>query len=374
MPAARRRTSESVHARRRRDAVKAMRREAKADAFLISRSEDISWLTGFTGEDSLALIGAKWTVLITDSRYAEQAGEECDGTEVLVRTRNVLPEIVEQLSQRKARTLGIQSMHLTARTYQMLGKEIGRKCIASISDVVRKLRAVKDTAEIKAIRRSIAVAQDAMGDLLSQGRSAFVGRTEQELAAELDYRMRQRGAAGSAFETIVAAGENGSRPHYRPGARTIERNDPVLIDWGALVEGYCSDLTRVVFTGTIRPELADIYQVVLRAQKAAIAAIKSGVACKTVDAAARSVIADAGYGEAFGHGLGHGIGREIHERPHVAASIDERLRSGMIFTVEPGVYLPGIGGVRIEDDVLVTAKGKRVLSSLPKDIEAMKLG
>ncbi len=374
MPAARRRTSESVHARRRRDAVKAMRREAKADAFLISRSEDISWLTGFTGEDSLALIGAKWAVLITDSRYAEQAGEECDGTEVLVRTRNVLPEIVEQLSQRKARTLGIQSMHLTARTYQMLGKEIGRKCIASISDVVRKLRAVKDTAEIKAIRRSIAVAQDAMGDLLSQGRSAFVGRTEQELAAELDYRMRQRGAAGSAFETIVAAGENGSRPHYRPGARTIERNDPVLIDWGALVEGYCSDLTRVVFTGTIRPELADIYQVVLRAQKAAIAAIKSGVACKTVDAAARSVIADAGYGEAFGHGLGHGIGREIHERPHVAASIDERLRSGMIFTVEPGVYLPGIGGVRIEDDVLVTAKGKRVLSSLPKDIEAMKLG
>ncbi|MFW5732568.1 MAG: M24 family metallopeptidase [Planctomycetota bacterium] len=374
MPAARRRNSESVHARRRRDAVKAMRREAKADAFLISRPEDISWLTGFTGEDSLALIGAMWAVLITDSRYAEQAGEECSGTEVLVRTQNVLPEIVEQLSQRKAGTLGIQSMHLTARTYQMLGKEIGRKSIASISDVIRKLRAVKDTAEIKAIRRSIAVAQDAMGDLLSQGRSAFVGRTEQELAAELDYRMRQRGAAGSAFETIVAAGENGSRPHYRPGARTIEPNDPVLIDWGALVEGYCSDLTRVVFTGTIRPELADIYQVVLRAQKAAIAAIKSGVACKTVDAAARSVIDDAGYGEAFGHGLGHGIGREIHERPHVAGRVDERLRSGMIFTVEPGVYLPGIGGVRIEDDVLVTAKGKRVLSSLPKDIEAMKLG
>lgn len=374
MPAARRRTSESVHVRRRRDAVKAMRREARAAAFLISRPEDISWLTGFTGEDSLALIGRKWAVLITDSRYAEQAGEECIGMDVLIRTRSMLPEIVEQLSQRKADTLGIQSMHLTARTYQMLGKEVGRKCIASISDVVRKLRAVKDAAEVKAIRRSIAVAQDAMGDLLEQGRSAFVGRSEQEVAAELDYRMRQRGASGSAFETIVAAGENGSRPHYRPGPRTIERNDPVLIDWGALVGGYCSDLTRVVFTGTIRPELAEIYEVVLRAQKASIAAIKSGVACKTVDAAARSIIADAGYGEAFGHGLGHGIGREIHERPHVAAGIGERLRSGMVFTVEPGVYLPGIGGVRIEDDVLVTAKGKRVLSSLPKDIEAMKLG
>jgi Xaa-Pro aminopeptidase len=374
MTAARRRTPASIHAQRRRDAVKAMRKEAKADAFLISRPEDVSWLTGFTGEDSLALVAAKWAVLVTDSRYSEQALEECEGMDVLVRTRNMLPEITDQLAGREANTLGIQSMHLTARTYQMLANEIGRKNVASISDVIRKLRAVKDRSEVRSVERSIAVAQDAMTALLEQGKSAFVGRTERDVAAELDYRMRRGGASGSAFETIVAAGENGSRPHYRPGARTIERDEAVLIDWGALVGGYCSDLTRVVFTGTIRPELAEIYRVVLRAQKAAIAAIKAGLACKTIDAAARDVIADAGYGEAFGHGLGHGIGREIHERPHVAGSIKDRLRSGMIHTVEPGVYLPGIGGVRIEDDVLVTAKGKRVLSSLPKDIEAMKLG
>jgi Xaa-Pro aminopeptidase len=311
--------------------------------------------------------------LLTDSRYAEQAGEECPGMDVIVRTRTMLPEILDQLAQRKCGTVGIQSMHLTARTYQMLAKELGARKIASISDVIRKLRAVKNRDEVKSIRRSIGVAQDAMKELLAQGRSAFVGRSEREVAAELDHRMRVLGASGSSFETIVAAGENASRPHYRPGPRTIERDQAVLIDWGALVEGYCSDLTRVVFTGTIRPEIAEMYDVVLRAQTAAIAAVKAGVACKTVDAAAREVIAEAGYGEAFGHGLGHGIGREIHERPHVAGGVKDRLRSGMVFTVEPGVYVPGLGGVRIEDDVLVTAKGKRTLSSLPKKLQAMRL-
>lgn len=363
----------AVHAQRRRDAVKAMRKEAKAEAFLISRPQDVSWLTGFTGEDSLALLGPRWAALLTDSRYAEQAGEECPGMDVIVRTRTMLPEILDQLAQRKCGTVGIQSMHLTARTYQMLAKELGARKIASISDVIRKLRAVKNRDEVKSIRRSIGVAQDAMKELLAQGRSAFVGRSEREVAAELDHRMRVLGASGSSFETIVAAGENASRPHYRPGPRTIERDQAVLIDWGALVEGYCSDLTRVVFTGTIRPEIAEMYDVVLRAQTAAIAAVKAGVACKTVDAAAREVIAEAGYGEAFGHGLGHGIGREIHERPHVAGGVKDRLRSGMVFTVEPGVYVPGLGGVRIEDDVLVTAKGKRTLSSLPKKLQAMRL-
>ncbi|MFW5839433.1 MAG: M24 family metallopeptidase, partial [Planctomycetota bacterium] len=176
-----------------------------------------------------------------------------------------------------------------------------------------------------------------------------------------------------AFETIVAAGAHGSLPHYRPGKTKIRPDQAVLIDWGAKVDGYCSDLTRVVFTGTIPPKIEEIYTVVLRAQKAAISAIKAQVSCKAVDAAARKIIEQAGYGEQFIHGLGHGIGLQIHEAPSVGRRSDKRLRQGMVVTVEPGIYLPGVGGVRIEDDVLVEANGQRKLTSLPKTLKTMVL-
>ena len=185
--------------------------------------------------------------------------------------------------------------------------------------------------------------------------------------------MRSAGAERAAFETIVAAGPHSALPHYRPGPTRIRRGDAVLIDWGAVVAGYCSDLTRVVFTGRIPPQLACIYEIVLRAQSAGAAAVKPGCRCEAADASAREVIAAAGYGEAFAHGLGHGIGLEVHESPRLGTRSRQRLAAGMVVTVEPGIYLPGVGGVRIEDDVVVTATGQRRLSRLPRRIEAMVL-
>ncbi len=245
--------------------------------------------------------------------------------------------------------------------------------LKSVSGVMYELRAVKDDLEVKAIRRAVSIAQKAFKQLFGLGVKGWVGRSESDIAGQLEYFMRLSGAQGASFDTIVAAGPNGSKPHYRPGTRVIRRNEPVLIDWGAVVGGYCSDLTRVVFTGKIPPKVVEVYEVVLRAQKAGISAIRAGVACKSADKAARDVIDAAGYGDNFIHSLGHGIGRFVHEVPSLAGANKARLRSGMVVTVEPGIYLPGIGGVRIEDDILVTGDGPRRLSTLRRDISAMIL-
>ena len=223
------------------------------------------------------------------------------------------------------------------------------------------------------IRKAVAAAEKAFRELLALGRKGWVGRSEGELAAELEYRMRLAGAQGPSFDTIVAVGPHASLPHYRPGATRVESDCLVLIDWGAKVGGYCSDLTRTVRVGRIPPRLAEIHGVVERAQAAGIRAVRSGIAAGSADRAARDVIEAAGYGKQFVHGLGHGIGLEIHEAPGLGRKAKARLRPGMVVTVEPGIYLPALGGVRIEDDVVVTPDGCRRLSSLPRDMESMTL-
>jgi Xaa-Pro aminopeptidase len=250
---------------------------------------------------------------------------------------------------------------------------MGNRRIRPICELTGPLRAVKGDDELRAIRKAIRLAQRAFSELIAPGARALLGRSERDVAGELDYRMQQLGAAGAAFETIVAAGAGSSNPHYSPSAARIRPGQAVLFDWGALVDGYCSDLTRVVFTGRIPRAFADVYRVVLRAQAAGIAAIRPGVACRSVDAAARKVIEAAGYGRQFLHSFGHGVGREVHEQPVLAQGATGRLRKGMVVTAEPGVYLPGVGGIRIEDDVLVTRDGRRRLSSLPRDPAAMTL-
>jgi Xaa-Pro aminopeptidase len=201
----------------------------------------------------------------------------------------------------------------------------------------------------------------------------FVGRTERQIAADLDHRMMDLGADAPAFDTIIAVGANGSKPHHRPGSRRVKPGDPVLIDWGARVVGYCGDLTRVLFMGTIPPKFTELYTAVLSAQQAGVKAIRASVSCRSVDTAARSVIEKAGYGETFVHSLGHGLGRNVHESPSLSKISEQTLRAGMVVTVEPGIYIPGLGGVRIEDDVLVTARGAKRLSRLSSDIEKMIL-
>ena len=361
------------HAIRRRRALRKSAATVKADGLLVSRAEDVHYLSGFTGGDSYLLVAREAACLITDGRYGEQAGRQCRGVDVHVRTGRMVQAVSEVLKGRRIRRLGFQAEHMTVRGRDALAAELGPRRIRPIHEAVADLRAVKDDSEVRRIRRSVRVAERAFRGLLAAGAKAFLGRSERELAAELDYRMRLAGAECPAFETIVAAGANASLPHYRPGSRKPQRGEGVLIDWGAKVNGYCSDLTRVVFLGTIPPKIATVYKVVLAAQKAASAAARAGVSCKTVDSAARKVIAAAGYGRQFIHGLGHGIGLEIHEAPQVTRADDRRLRAGMVITVEPGIYLPGFGGVRIEDDVLVTRQGPQRLSSLPRTLAAMTL-
>jgi len=338
---------------------------------LVTSCQDVRYLSGFTGEDAWLVIGPDWARLITDGRFAEQAADECGSIEVVVRKGRASDEVLQCVKTHRVRRLAFQGVHMTVHARDALAEVMPRVKLISVVHVVRALRAIKIDEELRAIRKAIGVAERAFTELLAGGKKAFVGQTERAVAAKLEYLMKAGGASGTAFPTILAAGPHASHCHYQPDSTVIRRDQAVLIDWGARVDGYCSDLTRVVFTGKIPPKIAEIYDVTLRAQKAGIERIRAGVACKTVDAAARAVIEADGFGKEFVHSLGHGIGLVVHESPGLSRTEPGRLRSGMVVTVEPGIYLPGIGGVRIEDDVLVTKQGRRRLSTLSRDIEAM---
>lgn len=365
----------SPYAARRKAAFAAATRSAGREigALLVGGVEDVGYLSGFTGDDSFLLVEVGGATLLTDGRYGEQAAWECPGVEIHVRKGPMAAAIVELVKARKIRSLALQAEHLTLRWKDAIAKALPSLKLLHVSDVPGLGRQVKDPDEIAAIRRAVKIAQEGFLALMARGRSAFIGRTERQVAAELDYRMRLAGADKSAFDTIVAVGPHGSLPHYRPGDTVIREGQMVLVDWGALASGYCSDLTRVVLTGTIPPKLGEVYEVVRRAQISGMAAVRAGAAAKTVDSAARSVIDKAGYKLQFVHGLGHGIGRQIHEMPSMNHTSSARLKRGMVITVEPGIYLPGVGGVRIEDDVLVGPKGPVKLSSLPTGMAAMTL-
>ena len=360
-------------AARRRRLVRKLR-EMKIDALLVTLPANVQYLSGFTGEDSALLVADGWAMLLTDGRFATQADRECPELEAHIRRGAMAHAVGVVLRGRNARRLGLEAEHATLEFRDKLGEVIRAGRLAATHGLVADLRARKDAQEIAAIRRAVRIAEKAFKELIAGGAKAIVGRSEAQVAGELEYRMRQLGAEGASFPTIVAAGANAALPHYRPGSRPIRRGQPVLVDWGAKARGYCSDLTRVVFTGRIPPPIGRIYELALAAQKAGIAAVRAGRPVKAVDAAARNLIAQAGFGEQFSHGLGHGIGLEIHEAPAVSWRNADRLRAGEVVTVEPGIYLPGVGGVRIEDDVLVRAGKAQVLSSLTKELGAMLLG
>jgi Xaa-Pro aminopeptidase len=373
-PAARGTTGD-VFLRRRRAALRVLGKDHDLQALLISCPQDVSYLTGFAGEDSWLLLVHPDPLLITDARYDEQARHECPGLELLVRTGPMSGAVAGAAADRGLQSLGIQGDHLMVSAERRLAEKLARRCkVRPVSGVVDGLREIKDDGEIRAIARAAEVAERAFRDLFNRGPDAFVGRTEREVAAELDYLMVRGGATKPSFDTIVAAGPHASHPHYRPGETVIAAGQGILIDWGALVGGYCSDLTRVICAGRIPPKLARMHEMVYRAQQAAMAKVRPGVQAGSVDAAAREVVEASEYAGKFTHGLGHGIGRVVHEAPTVAKGRTQRLRKGMVFTIEPGVYLPGEGGVRIEDDVVVTSAGCRRLTSLPAELESLTLG
>jgi Xaa-Pro aminopeptidase len=348
------------------------------DALLLTHHADVSYLTDFSGEDSILVVTADRSILVTDFRYTEQANIECPWLEVVLRETKMTDALVGVFASASLATIGFDQSYVTVGQLRGLDKsleELKRDGKISLSfsptwvpleGVTGKGRKVKDAHELRIIRNSIRVAEDAYNAFRPMIK---VGMTENELAGLLLLEMRKRGAGDSSFPIIMAAGASSSLPHYRPREIKVQRDQPLLIDFGARYEGYCSDLSRTLLIGNVPAKIREIYQIVLDAQLKAIAALRPGLDTQAADAIARDHIAAHGYGEQFGHSLGHGIGRDIHEGPSLRKTPPgEPLEPGHIVTVEPGIYIPGLGGVRIEDDVLITERGCEVLSSLPKGI------
>ena len=342
--------------------------EIGADGILISNTKNIRYLTGFTGSAAYLFLSPQQQVLASDARYSVQLKQECPWLEIDIRdvASSLTDSAVRLVNSFGWKSLAIESARLTKADFDELQSRMTGVQLIDTTQVVERLRMIKDETEIAAIRRSVQVNQTAFQNAVA---AATPEQTEREFSFVLEAEMRTLGARRFAFDPIVGVGPRAALPHGRPTDVKLGSASNFLVDWGANVDGYLSDLCRMVITGDLEPKFVEIYDTVLRAQAAAIAQIQPGIEARTVDAAARSVIEAAGYGEFFQHGSGHSFGLEIHEKPFLSPSSELILAAGMVLTVEPGIYLPGIAGVRIEDDVLVTKSGCEVLSNLPKDLE-----
>lgn len=336
--------------------------ERELDCFLVTDLVNVSYLTGFGGTNGACVCGAEQRVFLTDFRYTERAEAEVEGWEVVTVTDDWLGGIAARLTGRT----GFEDHHMAVRTLKRLEEKLPDGVeLEGAWGTVEKLRRVKDEAELARIAAAAELADEIWRFALERG---LVGRTELDVARAAEARMRELGAEPS-FPTIVAAGPNGALPHAEPGEREIGRGELVVFDMGAKLDGYCSDGTRTFATGEPGEEARAVYGTVLEAQEAALRAVKAGAKAEDVDGIARELIAAAGHGERFGHGLGHGVGLEVHEEPRVSQRSEDVLAAGEVVTIEPGIYLPGKLGVRIEDLVIVTADGHRNLSGLPKALQ-----
>jgi Xaa-Pro aminopeptidase len=337
--------------------------ENSLDAVLIGQPENRRYLSGFTGSAGWLIISADRALLATDFRYYEQVGQEAPDfqlAKIEMELTKLLPGLLTDLGVRR---LGFESQHVTVdQLYTWTEATQGVEWVP-LKDTVETIRVVKDDSEIQALRRSAALTDAAFAHAL---RGIRPGMTEREVAWQIEIAMRTHGASKVAFDLIVAAGPNGALPHAHPGDRVIQAGDPIVVDIGCVVDGYCSDMTRTFCLGQPDPKYLEIYALVLRAQQAAEAGIHAGVSGVDADALARDVIAQAGYGAQFGHGLGHGVGLAVHESPRASRLSKDTLATGMSLTIEPGIYLPGEFGVRIEDAVIVRDKGIENLTGTPK--------
>jgi Xaa-Pro aminopeptidase len=352
------------------DALKAAIAERELDLLLVTNLVNVRWLTGFTGSSALAVLGAQQQRFLTDFRYLTQIAEQLDDDWEREIATELLRRAVEGLAPDRPLRLGFDDAHMTVKQHAQLAEHApeGVELVAA-GGIVEKLRAVKDADEIGAIQAAARLADEALEEVLA---TPIVGRTEREVALELEFAMRRRGAQAMSFPPIVAAGEHGALPHAEPRDVPIAEGTLVVIDWGAQLNGYASDCTRTFATGPLDPRDRAVYDLVLIAQEAALAAVRAGPTGKEVDFVARAIIDEAGHGEHFGHGLGHGVGMEVHEGPRLSKQGNDALAAGNVVTVEPGVYVPGAVGVRIEDLVVVTEDGCTVLSGLPKELRTVR--
>jgi Xaa-Pro aminopeptidase len=341
------------------------------DALLVTKLENVRYLSGFTGSAAMLLVTPDDALFVTDGRYTEQSKEQLAAAGVAseIRIEIGLTGAAQHVSLAAmvapGQRLGLEDHTVTWADQRGFVATFAGVELVPAGALVEDLRRVKDLGEIDRIRRACAIADDAFQSILSRFAD---GVTEKQFALELEFAMRERGASGNSFDPIIAAGPNGAKPHARPSDRVIGRNELVVCDFGCIVDGYCSDMTRTVSLGDPGADARHLYEVVLESQQAGRAMVAADVACSDIDRASRDIIARAGWAEAFSHSTGHGVGLEIHEAPRVAATGRDTLLVGDVVTVEPGVYLPGIGGVRIEDTVVVAAAGSEPLTLTPKDL------
>ena len=352
----------------RRERLRKALKKTEIDGLLVTDFTNVTYLTGFTGDDSYLLVRRDGETVLSDPRYITQLGEECPGVDLNIRPPGVsmLHAVVKVVRSARIGRLGIEGDSMTVGLRDQIANKLPKVEIKATSGLVERLRLIKDKDEIVRLRKAVWQAEKAFAVLRSTLRPEM---TEKEAADELEHQFRLFGAKDAAFPSIVAVGPRGALPHATPTRKRIGEDDFVLVDWGANEGLYRSDLTRVLVTGKISPRFERVYRVVLEAQTRAIAAVRPGVSGHDVDNVARSVIAKAGFGRRFRHGLGHGLGMLVHEAPRLAVKSQTILRPGMVVTVEPGIYLPGWGGVRIEDDILVTRTGHEVLTHVPKRLE-----
>lgn len=338
------------------------------EALIVSDPKDVGYLTGFLGGDSWLILTAdrKKPILLSDSRYAEELEALGPTITLRMRTGQMAETVVQAVEDASIGQVTLQSEHATLAIRDALAKALGAKRVAAASGLVSALRAIKDESEIALLRKALNIQQEA---LLATLPTIKPGQTELEVCARLEFEMKSRGSSDPSFATIIAAQANGSKPHYHPGSTRLASGKPLLIDWGATWQGYHGDMTRTFSLGRWPKAIAEIYPVVLEAHERAAEAIRPGITNNQLDQIARSVIEKAGFADRFGHGLGHGVGLNVHELPSLgprAAKAD--LQPGHVVTIEPGIYLPGQGGVRIEDVYAVTNNGSARLTTLPRDL------
>ncbi len=347
--------------------IKGILEDAKADALIITDPFNMRYLSGFSGGEGALFLTESESILITDSRYTEAAGKESSFTVIEEKMGHTRMMILDECIRRnRIDSVGYEDQSLICSAFDQMRAYLPEHVEwIPLGNLVDRTRRIKSEEEIELLARAEAIGDIAFNEIL---KILKPGMTELEVAAELEYQMRKAGAGGFSFETIVASGMNSSMPHAVPSEKKLEEGDFITMDFGCTYKGYCSDMTRTVVLGKADEKQKEIYQTVLSAQEAALGVLRAGLTGKEVDQAARKLIADAGYGDCFGHGLGHSVGLFIHEEPRLSPSGLDVMEAGMIETVEPGIYVPGFGGVRIEDMVVVTEEGCRNLTFSPKQL------
>ncbi|KRQ86846.1 putative peptidase [Caloramator mitchellensis] len=339
--------------------------ELGIDAALVYGDYNRNYLSGFTGHESFSVILKDKAYFLTDGRYIEQANAEVVGYEVIEYKPPIHNAIKELLLENNVKVLGIEEDRMTYSDYFTYKELLEDIQIVKLSQTIEKLRMIKEEEEIELIAKAASIADMAFEHII---KFLKVGAVEKDIALELEYFMKKHGAEGLSFNSIVVSGARSSLPHGTPSDKKIEYGDFVTLDFGCIYKGYCSDMTRTVVVGKASDKHKEIYNAVLDANEAALKAIKAGLSCFDADRIARDIIKERGYGDKFGHGLGHGVGMEVHEMPRLNFRSNEILQAGMVVTDEPGIYVPNFGGVRIEELVVVTEDGYRVLSKSPKHL------